>query len=227
MTEQPRHPDGRYGPFLLSEADAALVVPPKGSYLFHDVLGSADAVVAFYDTVDIPDEVCMKLTEHYAAARASGTRGYPDFLWDNSERPMRDRAGRDTSEEARRAFVDEYELHLNNLPATLDPRDVRVAAKVIGMNDAARYLRAPEDSMVRATLVHTTNGDKTVREVFREWGLGMFSPTIVDPETYRADQITRHDLQQVTQQLQRETENLREHIDNSLHQTGSAIIDAI
>lgn len=225
MSEQPRERDGRFAAMPLGEVDATLHVAPKGSYLFPDFLDQADEVVAFYDRVEIPDEVCMHVSKSFKLSRPAVPDVYPQHYWDNVELSWRERHGEDTSEAAEREFVASYADRLRQLPDALDPRDARVAAKVIGMNDAAYQLPVEEADMVRNTLVETSAGEKSMREAYRDWALGMFAVSTVDPETYRAGtQDIREELARI---LARESADLRDHIDASLRQTGSAIIDAI
>ena len=225
MTEQARERNGQFAAMPLSEVDATLHVAPKGSYLFPDFLDQADEVVAFYDRVEIPDEVCMHVSKSFKASRPAVADVYPQHYWDNVELAWRERHGEDTSEAAEREFVTSYADRLRQLPDALDPRDARVAAKVIGMNDAAYQLNDAEADLVRNVLVETSAGEKTMREAYRDWALGMFAVSTVDPDTYNASaECIRDEVERI---MARETADLREHIDASLRQTGSAIIDAI
>lgn len=253
MTEnlnQPRTGDGRFSETERPAVDLDLTPVPQGSFLFPAILEDAKQTIAFFERVEISDDVCMKVSSSYVASREVTQRSDETEWWDDAEKPFRERNGIDVSDRARDEYLVEARDAWTNLPEYLDPRDARAAAKVIGMmKSAAGNLDRAERDVVGSHLVATTTGPVPARDLFRNWGLGAFENAIVDPSAYDQDAKLRQfaaelsgqvaagdertraeiaeELAKTRAEISREAEETRTYVDGSLHQTGSAIIDAI
>lgn len=254
MTEnptQPRDNAGRYAETERDVVDIDLTPVPQGSFLFPPIMTTRDEVVAFYEHVEIPDEVLMKIASNYVANRQELKPVNARIWWVENERSFRaDYSGADVSDEARDAYVAKLEETWSSLPDYLDPRDARAAAKAIGIARAAQSISdAQEWTATWLHEVETTKGPASVHDLTRDWGLYRFSDIVTNPVAYDPEARMRElvaemrqgfaaDVEQVASRAAQEIAHVREavsrqaaetrrHVDNSLNQTGQAIISAI
>ena len=177
-----------WGSEATAEADVDLLIEAKhGSYLYPPILHNAAEAIAFWENVEIPDEVCDKVASQYVAQWQAVTNFLPLQMWQYGFREQREARGEDVSEAAHQQFVDEWRAKFASRPDHLDPRDVRVAAKVIGMTATKRTLPEDEQRYIDDYEIETTTGITTVRDYNLDQGLAYFGSSISDPSTYRKD----------------------------------------
>jgi hypothetical protein len=218
-----------WGEETTGEADVDLHIEAKhGSYLYPPILHNAAEAIAFWENVEIPDEVCDKVASQYVAQWRAVTEYLPGQMWDYGFRAQREAAGEDVSEEARNRFVDEWSDKFAARPEVMDPRDVRVAAKVIGMIATKQTLPDEERRYIDNYEVETTNGLTTVRDYNLDQGLAYFGTAVTDPSTYRKDidgELAR--LRVLLEEVKGEVGESREATDGVVRHVGEQLVDMI
>lgn len=194
----PRERDGKYAPYAqpeLGETPLSGQVP-QGSFLFPPILHSAAEAIAFWESAEIPDTVCMNTSGEYVAQWAATVEEFPQALWDNqcgrawdraNPRPA-DPAQADQWEERRQVagetFIREQTERLKARPEYLEPRDVRQMCKVIGLNGSRRSLPESERELINEHPIELTTGTTTVAQANNDYGLGQFAYRVRDPVVY-------------------------------------------
>lgn len=199
MTEQPRRVNGQFAEVARDEATVSLVPHiPVGSFLYPPILHDADTAILFWENEDIPDEVLHKCSSLYVAHWAATADYGAASLWEENlgpdweaahpapTDPSRRAAWEAERERARDAFVPDLNEALRNRPEVLDPRDVRQAAKAIGLIGAAQTLPPEQAEIVRRHPIELTTGIHTVREVNLRLGLFDFGNALRYPGNYQS-----------------------------------------
>lgn len=208
MHEQPRRANGQFGETARDEAvvDLSLVPVPKvpqGSFLFPPIVHTAEEAIAFWENVDIPDEICMKASAWYVADFQRVVDQGPDGLWIDGQGPVVwayweiENPRPDASDEVATAaweaekqqwgarFVAELRETLRNRPQYIDPRDVRQFVKTIGLVGSANTLPADEAYRLRhGHLIELTTGTDTMWNTNLNNGLFGFGEALRNPANF-------------------------------------------
>lgn len=225
-------PDGVknvWGQEPTAEADVDLHIGHKqGSYLYPPILHNAAEAIAFWENVEIPDEVCDQVASQYVAQWKAVTDYLPGQMWDYGFRAQREAAGEDVSDDAREQFIAEWTDKFASRPEVLDPRDARVAAKVIGMTATKQALPEDERRYIDDYPVETTKGITTVRDYNLGQGLAYFGASISDPSTYRKDidgELAK--IRMLLEQVNSNVDETRDATDGVVRHVGTQLVDMI
>lgn len=214
-----RRPNGQFGHQERAEGDVGVLSVPRGSFLYPPILHTAREAIAFWESVDIPDEVLQKTASAYVAQWAVVSQNAAHFYWDDrfeseweAENPQPTDRGRmeawlDAKNRAQVAFENHWTETLRARPEYLDPRDVRQVAKAVGL--LGTPIADPEErALMRAHPIELTTGWSTVGEVNLVSGAPYFGGTILNPANYSAEDDKRiADI--VARALEQERANLR------------------
>lgn len=227
---QPRSGNGQFAEFVHAPApdDIALPQPKQGSFLFPPILRNAEEAIAFYEHVEIPDEVCQKVRSEYEAQWQVAVDYGPEGVWE-LVRVEREKDGLPADDQARAEFVVEWRQKMRDRPETLDVRDVRAAARVIGLAAAASHLPEEDRNAVAVHPIETTGGDLTTREYHRSLGLAYISNAVTDPDSYKevdAEEILAA-LQDMEDRVGQRLNTIHAELDETVRETGATVIDVI
>lgn len=216
MHEQPRRANGQFGETTREEAEIDLLggpAVPQGSFLFPPIVHTAAEAIAFWERVEIPDEICMKAQSWYVSDFQRAVDEGPESVWLDGDGPLvwqyyeprhprpdaADTAATAAWEAEKNAwgekFCEDLRETLRSRPEYIDPRDVRQFAKVIGLIGAANTLPEAEAEKVRHEhMVELTDGPDTVFNINLRRGLFGFgaalrNPRNFDPDKQRDDQV--------------------------------------
>jgi hypothetical protein len=200
----------------------------QGSYLYPPILHSTLEAIAFWESVEIPDKVCDEVARQYDTQWQAVIDFLPLQMWQHAVRAEREADGEDVSEEAHQQFVDEWRAKLTVRPTVLDPRDVRAAAKVIGLVSAKKALPEAERHHIDDHQVETTDGYTSVRDYNLGMGLAFFGATVTDPATYRTDVMGElAQIRILLEQVNTNVDTTREDLDGVVRYVGQQLVDMI
>lgn len=209
MHEQPRRANGQFGETTREEAEVDLLgtpAVPQGSFLFPPIVHTAAEAIAFWERVEIPDEICMKAQSWYVSDFQRAVDEGPESAWLDGDGPLvwqyyeprhprpdpADTAATAAWEAEKNAwgekFCEDLREALRSRPEYIDPRDVRQFAKVIGLIGAANTLPEAEAEKVRHEhMVELTDGPDTVFNINLRRGLFGFGEALRNPHNFDPD----------------------------------------
>lgn len=238
MHEQPRRSNGQFGETLRDEAAVDLsAVPtpavPQGSFLYPPIVHTAEEAVAFWENVEIPDEICMKASAWYVGDFQRVIDEGPEGLWIDGRgpaawaywevqnpRPDESDPAAVAAWEAQKAafgaeFVNGLRETLRSRPQHLDPRDVRQFVKTIGLVGSANTLSAAEAEKIRhGHYIELTTGTDTVWNTNLNNGLFGFGEALRNPGNFDPEQ-----------RLSRQTADIVVAVGRELDASGAALRD--
>lgn len=232
--EAHRRDNGQFGRQERGEADVALLNPPRGSFLYPPILHTAAEAIAFWESVDIPDDVLQKTASAYVAQWATVTQHGARLYWENrfereweAESPQpadrsRMEAWLDAKNRAQVAFENQWSETLRNRPEYLDPRDVRQVAKVVGL--IGTPLSDPaERAVMRDHPIELTTGWTTVGDVNLITGAPYFGDAVQNPANY----MTGVDDQRIADIVAKALEQQRQVLRTEFGQVNDNIVAAV
>ena len=172
---------------------------PSGSFLYPPVLRNADEAVAFWSTVEIPDEVLARLDRAYVDVLDQMKLVVPTKSWNGDARLVWERDNPAPSDPSARAswessrdsaeatYAERMRRKFASAPDRLNRADLRPLVRATAMWTAVREMDDAERLKVHDHVLDFTDGPRRVATAAVETGIAGWRGRFLDPEIYDAD----------------------------------------